>query len=76
MYDTKPWYQSSGVWGGLVAVLSPIAGYFGYTLTAEDAAAVAEGVTQLIVVSSGLASVVGGIFAIIGRVRASKKIGA
>jgi hypothetical protein len=76
MYDVKPWYQSSGIWGGLIAVIAPVAGFFGYTLTADDAKALADGVTQLIVAGSGVASIVGGIIAIVGRVRASKKIAA
>lgn len=74
MYDAKPWYQSSGIWGGLIAVIAPVAGYFGYAFTADDAKALADGVTQLIVAGSGMASIGGGILAIIGRVRASKKI--
>jgi len=76
MDAVKPWYQSSGVWGGLLAVIAPVAGYFGYSFTAEDAQAVADGLTQLIVLGSGVASIAGGLIAIVGRVRASKKIAA
>lgn len=76
MDASKPWYQSSGVWGGVVAVVAPVAGFFGYTVTADDAKAIADGVTQLIVAGSGIASIAGGVIAIVGRVRASKKISA
>ena len=74
MWGEKQWWQSSGVWGGLIAVIAPVAGYFGYTVTADDAKALADGVTQVIVAGSGVASMVGGVIAIVGRIRASKVI--
>jgi hypothetical protein len=68
MNESKPWYASSGVWGGVIAVLAAVLGLLGYSIGAEDQVALAGYVATI-------GSVVGGLLAIIGRVRASKKIG-
>ena len=69
MEETKVWYQSRGVWGGLLAlvaaILAPVAGV---TL---DAAAQGE-IVDIIIGASGL---VGSAFAIYGRIKASSTIG-
>lgn len=67
MNDGKKWYESKGVWGGIVAGLAGIAGLFGYTVGAEEQ----ENVAALIV---GGVSVVGGILATLGRLKATKEI--
>lgn len=71
MDNGKAWWASRGVWGGVVAAASGVAGMFGMTV---DAAAQAQMTETLISVCSAL-SMVGGVVAIIGRLRADKKIG-
>lgn len=62
--NEKPWYKSKTIWGSIVAVLALIAGAFGYNVGPE---AQAEIVT-------GLIGVVGGVFAIYGRIKAVDKV--
>lgn len=64
MNDTKPWYQSLAVWGGFIAVISPLLSLFGYEVNADLA-------TNLLV---QLGSLVGGVLAIVGRLTATKVI--
>lgn len=66
--ESKAWYASKGVVGGVVAVLSVVAGAFGYNLSPED--------QEAIVVSiAAIGSAVGGLLAIYGRLHANRKIG-
>jgi len=67
MEGTEPWYASKGVWGGLIAVVAGIAGVFGYTLDVPLQ-------TEMISIITAVVASAGGILAIIGRIRASKKI--
>ena len=68
MVDMKAWWQSRAVWGGLVAALAGIGGLFGLNLDEVSQGMVIDAVVQL-------ATVVGALLAVIGRVRATKKIG-
>lgn len=69
MDQTKQWYQSSAVWGGILAVLAPaIAGIFHVTISTADTAQLAD----LLGAAGG---VIGGLIAVYGRVKATKKIG-
>lgn len=67
MDDTKPWYASSGVWGGIIAVAAPVLGTLHYNVSAADQA-------SLSVAIAAVGGAVGGIVAIVGRVTASKQI--
>lgn len=68
MDKTKPWYASSGVWGGFIAVLSPLLGVlFHVSLSDADATAVSDALATL-------GGAIGGIVAVYGRVKASSKI--
>jgi len=60
----KPWYKSKTIWGSIVAVLALVAGAFGYSVGPD---AQAEIVTSLV-------GVVGGAFAIYGRIKAVDKV--
>ena len=61
--DTKPWYLSRGIIGALIAGVCSVL----------NVGIDAEGVTEHIIAAIGA---VAGIVAIIGRARASKRIGA
>lgn len=68
MDDVKGLFASRTVWGGLLALGAGIAGIFGYTITAADTAELAN-------LGAGVVSAIGGLLAIVGRIRATKKIG-
>ena len=67
MEQSKPWYKSKTVWGGIVALLAGIAGIFGYSVGEEAQATVVE---SLLAVGSA----VGGLIAVYGRVTAKDKV--
>ncbi len=64
---TKSPLASRAVWGGIVSIAGAGLGALGYTLSPEDA-------TALPILIASVASGLGGIGAIVGRVRASKKV--
>lgn len=66
-----PWYQSQAIWGGIIAAGAPIAGLFGYAISSEDQVALAQNV---VVVSVGISSVIGGALAIYGRLTTTRAI--
>jgi len=68
MSGNKAWWQSRAVWGGLVAALAGIGGLFGMNLDEVSQGMVVDVAVQM-------ATVAGALFAVIGRVRATKKIG-
>ena len=68
MEDFKSILASKTVWGAIIAIGAGIAGIFGYSIGAEDQA-------NLVEIGFAAASTVGGVIAIFGRVKASKKIG-
>ena len=68
MDDFKSLFASRTFWGGVIAVLAGVLGFFGYELGGPDQAALIEA-------GSAIAASVGGVIAIIGRIKASKKIG-
>lgn len=65
MTETKPWYLSTGIIGSASAV---VAGVLGIWFAGIDKASV-----EAILTGSG--AVVGGVVALIGRIKADKKIG-
>lgn len=67
MDETKSWYMSKTVWGGLIAVVAGAAGAFGYTIAPDDQAQIVDAVVAA-------ATVVGGLLAVFGRVKASKAV--
>lgn len=72
MDGVKSIFTSKTFWGALVAIASPVVGYFGVDIDAE---------TQELVVNQGVAiatagmAIVGGVIAIVGRIKAKKTIG-
>lgn len=68
MDETKNWWESSGVWGGIIAAASPVLGVLLHiTILPADQGALAAAI-------AALASGIGGIVAVIGRVRATATI--
>ena len=66
MIDTKPWYQSLAIWGGLVSILAPFLGMiFHFTLGVEVTNEIAVNIV-------GIATGVGGLMSIYGRIRAGQ----
>jgi len=64
----KPWYRSRTLWGAAVAIIAPmITLATGLTVTSQDQILVTD-------VIMSLAGVVGGVVAIVGRVRATRSI--
>ena len=65
--DTKAWWQSKTVWGGIVALLAGAGGMFGLSIGIEDQNALTNHAVEI-------ASAIGGLIAIYGRVTAKKEI--
>ena len=68
MNDTKPWYASKGVWGGIIAAVAGLAGMFGYAISDADVSSLTE-------VATGLVAAIGGAVSVIGRIVATKRVG-
>ncbi|MGR3485500.1 MAG: hypothetical protein ACU0BF_09155 [Paracoccaceae bacterium] len=69
MFDTpsKSPLASRTVWGGIAAIVAGGVGLLGYTMTPDDAAQLTQALTSI---GAG----VGGILAIYGRVKATKRV--
>ncbi len=67
MFGEKNLWTSKTFWGGLLAVVAGILGFFGYQLGGPEQQAIIEAV-------SAIAASVGGLIAIWGRVKATKEI--
>ena len=70
MVDSKNWWTSRGVVGGLVALVCGVLASMGYAATAEDAA-IMSNMTEAVL---SAISAVGGAVALWGRIRATKRI--
>lgn len=67
MFGEKSLFVSKTFWGGLIAIIAGVLGFFGYQLLPADQAALVDG-------GAALAASLGGVIAIWGRVKASKII--
>jgi len=68
MTDMKPWWQSKTLWGAVVTIASAVLGLTGLDLAEADREALTGLLTSL---GAGL----GGVIAIMGRIRARNRIG-
>ena len=68
MTNIKPWWQSKTLWGAIVAIASSALGFAGLELGEADA----EALTGLL---TSLGAAIGGIIAIVGRLKAKSRIG-
>ena len=71
MEDTKKWYLSRGVWGGIIAAVASIAGIVGHTINIEQQTQI---VNTIMVLVPLFASAVGGLMALYGRIKAKHKL--
>ncbi|OYW72984.1 MAG: hypothetical protein B7Z37_23260 [Verrucomicrobia bacterium 12-59-8] len=71
---TKNALLSKGVIGGALAAVSGLAVIFGIGFTADDAKNVGDMIDVIIEKSLGISAAVGGILAVIGRIKAETKI--
>jgi hypothetical protein len=69
MDQTKAWYESSAVWGSILAAISPVAATILHISMTGDTQ------LQLANVLALLGGAVGGSIGIIGRIKAQSKIG-
>ena len=67
MEDQKAWYTSKTILASLVTVIALIAGGFNLTIDTQTQSDVVELVSVVV-------GVIGSVFAIYGRIKASKKI--
>ncbi len=67
LVDGKPWYKSKGVIGALVTTIALILNFAGFTIDPILQVEITENVLQAIAMG-------GGIYALIGRVVATKQI--
>jgi len=65
--DSKFWWQSRAVWGGVIAILAGIGPLVGVVLEPDTQNALVECLTDLF-------AAVGGLLALVGRLRASTTI--
>ena len=68
MNGTKKWWESKTLWGSIIAILAAVVQIFGYQITPEMQQQL---LSQITAVTAGI----GGLIAMYGRLKASKKIG-
>jgi threonine/homoserine efflux transporter RhtA len=68
MSEFKTLLSSKTFWGALVAVVASVLSFFGYQVGATEQ-------SELITIGTSVAGSAGGLFAIYGRIVASKRIG-
>lgn len=68
MDDTKAWYLSRTVWGGLVAVAASLLQAAGVTIDGTVQGSIADDLVAL-------AGAIGGLVAIYGRIAAERRLG-
>ena len=68
MIDIKPWWQSRTLWGAVVTIVSATLGLLGYDLAEADREALSGALTSL-------GAALGGLIAIVGRLKATNRIG-
>lgn len=69
--ETKKWYQSKAVWGGIIAVASGVLGIFGKQIDPATQEFLSQSAVEI---ATTITTIVGGILAIYGRMRANKVI--
>lgn len=75
MEETKAWYKSAGVWGGLIGFTAGVLNMAGYTITGADQAFLVDAAMKGVGMALAVVEMGGGVIAVWGRVRATKAIG-
>ena len=70
--DSKPWYLSKGVWGGVIASVVGLLGMMGLVFPAQFAELLAA---DVVTTAEAVVVAMAGVLAIVGRLKAVKKIG-
>ena len=65
--ETKVWYLSRTVWGGILAIAASVLNLAGIEISGADQAELADKMTALMAAA-------GGIFAVAGRLAASRRL--
>ena len=68
----KPWWASKTIWGGIVAAACGLLALAGHRVSPETQSFLAQ---QAVQVATAAATVIGGLLAIYGRIKAEGKIG-
>jgi len=69
--ETKPWYTSRTIWGGLATILALVLGFFGYSVDEATKTLIIE---QGPALAAGIAGAIGAVLTVWGRLKASKNI--
>jgi 2-methylisocitrate lyase-like PEP mutase family enzyme len=75
MDDTKSLLASKTIWGALLAIAASVAGALGFAISGDDQTAALGLVDQIFAEWDRIAALVGGILALYGRIRATRRIG-
>lgn len=67
----KNWYKSVTIWGGILMILAIVLGQFGFSVTAEEQAELAQ---QMANIATAISGIIGLVMVIIGRKNAGKEI--
>jgi 2-methylisocitrate lyase-like PEP mutase family enzyme len=67
MTGAKSIFASKGVWGGAIAVLAGMAGFFGFAVTSSDTSEITSHIDSIL-------AAVGGLLAVYGRITANKTL--
>lgn len=70
--DTKKWYQSTAIWGGIVVVCSTLlSAVFKVEVSQDEQQAITGTIVNFVTVAGQL---LGGLLAVYGRLKATKEI--
>jgi len=67
LVETKNWWESRSVWGGVMAVVAGVAGWMGYNVPVELQGLLTDSLLSVV-------ATVGGILAVYGRVKATASV--
>ena len=70
--ENKKWWKSKTIWGSILMFMAFGLSFFGVTITPEEQAGAVE---FIVMAAIGLEGVIGFILVIIGRFKATKRIG-
>lgn len=71
MNDTKPFYQSNGFWASMAQIVVSVGGASGGIDNMVGQELLADGPGFMVMIATGLA----GVWSLIGRIRATSKLG-